>query len=499
MDKKSEMPQAKKYAETYGGTLVSGLPMVVMLGGILVCAFTGLRSPICYWSAGVISIMVGFFIYKDKREFSEAILEGIGNRILRTMMFALFFAGIMSKIIATGGLVSGLVWLTSTINMPAALIPEISFLIAALMSTATGTSLGTVTAIAPILVPLAAALGSYVPLTCGAILSGAVFGDNLAPVSDTTIASSLTQQTEVGRVVRSRIKYALLGGGISSALFIVLGFTMSQSGIGHTVEADPATAINLVFLIVPALVVILMLKTGNLITSLLMGDLAGIVLLFLMGRVDYEGFAGKEGLVANGISGMINVTVFVWFIFIVTGIVQKAGTLDKMIEWLQTKAKTSRSAEIICNCITTCIVVCIVSSSATCALGGALERNIIAPYHIARDRTANMLDGMACGVAGLLPYSSNVLTIINIAVTAGAMAEDVAPFDVLAYNFHCMALVLIFWVCAITGWGRTYETDEQLAAEGIYLDPATSVPIPEGAKISKYQYKGVHKDKTSKV
>ena len=79
------------------------------------------------------------------------------------------------------------------------------------------------------------------------------------------------------------------------------------------------------------------------------------------------------------------------------------------------------------------------------------------------------------------------------------MAEDVAPFDVLAYNFHCMALVLIFWVCAITGWGRTYETDEQLAAEGIYLDPATSVLIPEGAKISKYQYKGVHKDKTSKV
>ena len=62
MDKKSEMPQAKKYAETYGGTLVSGLPMVVMLGGILVCAFTGLRSPICYWSAGVISIMVGHTI-----------------------------------------------------------------------------------------------------------------------------------------------------------------------------------------------------------------------------------------------------------------------------------------------------------------------------------------------------------------------------------------------------------------------------------------------------
>ena len=498
MGEKAGTTEKKKYAATYGGTFVSGLPMIVMLAGILVCAFTGLRSPICYWSAGVVSIIVGFFIYRDKREFSEAILEGIGNRILRTMMFALFFAGIMSKIIVGGELVSGLIWLTSTINMPTALIPVISFLMAALMSTATGTSLGTTTAIAPVLVPLAAALGSSVPLTCGAILSGSVFGDNIAPVSDTTIASSLTQQTEVGRVVRSRIKYALIGGGISAVLFIVLGFTMSQSGAGHTVEADSAAAINLVFLIVPALVVILMLKTGNLITSLLMGDLAGIVLLFVMGRIDYEGFAGKEGLIAKGISGMINVTVFIWFIFIVTGIVQKAGTLDKMIEWLQTKATTSRSAEIICNCITTCIVVCIVSSSATCALGGALERNIIAPYHIARDRTANMLDGMACGVAGLLPYSSNVLTIINIAVTAGAMAEGASPFDVLTYNFHCIALVLIFWICAFTGWGRTYETDEQLAAEGIYLDPATSVPIPEGAKISKYQYKGTQKEKAAK-
>ncbi len=494
MSQKTGTPEEKKYAETYGNTLLSGLPMAVMLIGILVCAFTGLRSPICYWSAGVISIMVGFFIYKDKKEFTEAILEGIGNRIFRTMMFALFFAGIMSKIIAAGGLVSGLIWLTSTIQMPPALIPVISFLIGALMSTATGTSLGTVTAIAPVLVPLSGALGCNVPLTCGAILSGAVFGDNLAPVSDTTIASSLTQQTEVGRVVRSRIKYSLTGGAISSALFFILGFSMSEHGAAQAIEADPTTAVNLVYLIIPILVVTLMLKTGNLFASLLMGDLVGFVLLFFMGRINYESFAGKEGLIAKGISGMVNVTVFVWFIFIVTGIVQRAGTLDKMIEWLSAKAKTSRSAEIICNCITTCIVMCIVSSSATCALGGALERNIIAPYHIARDRSANMLDGMACGVAGLLPYSSNVLTIIEIALTTGAVVTDLAPFDVLRYNFHCIALVLIFWLCAITGWGCTYETDEQLAAEGIYLDPNNSVPIPEGAKISKYQYKGIHRD-----
>lgn len=482
--------KTKKYAATYGGTLVALLPLIVMLAGILLCAFTGLRSPICYWSSGFVAILVGFFIYKDKREFSEAILDGIGNRIFRTMMFALFFAGIMSKIIAAGGLVSGLIWLTSVIKMPSALIPVISFLVAALMSTATGTSLGTVTAIAPFMLPLSGALGCDVALTCGAILSGAVFGDNLAPVSDTTIASSLTQQTEVGRVVRSRFKYSMLGAAISCVLFVVLGFAKSSSG-SEAIVADSADAINLLFMIVPALVVILMLKTGNLIVALLMGDMTGLILLLLMGRLDYAGFAGKEGLIANGISGMINVTIFVWFIFIVTAIVRDAGALDQTIEWLSRKAKSSRSAEIICNFITTCIVMCIVSSSATCTLAGSLERNIIAPYHISRDRSANMLDGMACGVAGMLPYSSNVLTIINVALTSGAVAEALAPFDVLRYNFHCMALIVIFWFCAISGWGRTYETDETLAKEGIFIDPELSVPIPAGAKISKYVYKGL--------
>lgn len=482
----------KKFAETYGGPLISALPLLVMLVGILVCAFTGYRSPRCYWGVGVVSVTLGFFIYKDKQRFSEAVLNGIGNRILSTMMFALFFSGIMSKIITAGKLVSGLVWLTSIIQLPTALIPLITFMVGVMMSTATGTSLGTVVALSPIMLPLAAELGGNVPLTCGAVLSGAFFGDNLAPVSDTTIASSLTQQTDVGRVVRSRLKYSIVAGTFAAALFTFIGFSTANAHLAEAIKADPNDAVNLIFLIVPILVVTLMLKTGNLLASLLMGDLCGVALLILTGRLDFKGYMATDGLIANGISGMVNVIIFVWFIFVVANIVREAGALDRLIEWLSKHAKTSRSAEIICNCITMCTVMCIVSASATCALAGALERNIIAPYHIARDRSANMLDGMACGVSGLLPYSSCVLTIIEVAISTGAVPQTFSPFDVVIYNFHCMALIVVFWFAAISGFGRTYETDEQLAAEGIYIDPELSVPIPVGAKISKYKYKGLH-------
>ena len=78
---------------------------------------------------------------------------------------------------------------------------------------------------------------------------------------------------------------------------------------------------------------------------------------------------------------------------------------------------------------------------------------------------------------------------LDCCLITGAVLQTFSPFDVVIYNFHCMALVIVFWFAAISGFGRTYETDEQLAAEGIYIDPELSVPIPAGAKISKYKYR----------
>ena len=489
MEQKEQKRQ--EYAAIYGNAFVGILPLLVMFVGIFLCALTKNRSPICYWSAGVCAILLGFFLFKDKKEFSNTVIESIGNRVLCTILFALYFSGIMAKILSDGGLATGLVWLTSILRMPAYLIPLVTFVMGAIMSTATGTSLGTATALAPLMIPVAGTFGCSIPLTCGAVISGAVFGDNLAPVSDTTIASALTQQTEVGRVVRSRLKYSLIAGGISAVLFAVLGYTMSNHEMASAVVSNPADAKNLIFALVPILVIILMLKTGNLATALLMGDLLGFVLLILMGRLDYAGFVGTEGLIARGISGMTNVTVFIWFIFVVSGIVRKTGALDAMIEWLGTKATTARSAEIVCVTINAIIVTCIVSSASTCALCGAIERQLMMPYHVARDRTANLLDGMSCGVAGLLPYSSNALNTVNFALASGFVSETFSPLDIIPYNFHCILLVALFVFAAVSGWGRTYETDEQLAAEGIYIDPKISIPIPKGAKISTYKFKGV--------
>ena len=477
------------YAEIYGNKVVGALPLFIMLAGILICAFTGNRSPICYWSAGFVALAAGFLIYKDKNVFSEAVINAMGDKVLCTVIFAWLFSGIMAKILAAGELASGLVWLTSVIKMPAFLIPLITFLVGAIMATATGTSMGTIAAMTPLMVPVAGAFGCNIALTCGAVVSGAAFGDNLAPVSDTTIASALTQETEIGRVVKSRLKYSLTGAAISSVLYVILGLLTSDRMIATTVTADASAASSLIFMAIPVLVVILMLRQASIVSALLVGDSAGIFLLFITGKINFEGFVGKEGIIATGISGMINVILFTWFIFVVAGIVKKAGSMDALIEWLGSKATSAGSAEIVCMLINIVTVFCIVSSSASCALCGPINRQIMRPYHVARDRTANMIDGLSVGICGMLPYGPMGLSALTLAIATGSVPETFSISQILMYNFHCMALIALFIFAAISGWGRTFETDEMLAAEGIFIEPEISVPIPSGAKLSKYEFK----------
>ena len=110
----------------------------------------------------------------------------------------------------------------------------------------------------PVMIPLAVGMGCNVNLICGAILAGSCFGDNLAPISDTTIASSLSQEVDVMKVVRSRLKYALIAGGISTVFFIAFGFMQNGNGTVEAAAVDATYASSLVFLIVPILVVVLM-------------------------------------------------------------------------------------------------------------------------------------------------------------------------------------------------------------------------------------------------
>lgn len=415
--------ERKRFAETYGGIVGAAMPMVAMLGGILVLAAMGMRSTKNFWSAGYLAVLVGFLVYKDKKEFQKALIDGIRDNIFAFMIACFLLAGVMSKILTASHLVDGLLYLMSKINMSPAFMPIVCFAICVVLSSATGSAAGAMNTAAPVMIPLAVGMGCNVNLICGALLAGSCFGDNLAPISDTTIASSLSQEVDVMKVVKSRLKYAVIAGGAASVGYIVFGFMSSGSGVADKLAADATYASSLIFLIIPILVIILMLRGTGLFTSLLVSEMVGIVMLFAFGYIDFAGLVAADGLIANAFNGMIGSIIFILFIFVMVSLISHAGVLDAILKFMQSKAKSDLSAEVAAGAMVSIVGIAISSGTSAITFCGPIIRSLLRPFKIDRARAANLLDGLGCGVGYLVPTNPGCLNLAAIAVASGVVAE----------------------------------------------------------------------------
>lgn len=469
-----ENKKQSQYAETWGGKLGAALPLLSMLAVMLIMSICGFRSTKNYWCAGFVALVVGWLVYKDKSRFQKALVAGVGDPIFCTMVPIMLLSGILSKILTASHLVSGLLWLASTINLSASLIPLLCFLMGIMLSSATGSCAGTISAMIPIMLPLATSMGCHPGLICGAILSGGAFGDNLAPISDTTIASSLTQEVDVSRVVRSRFKYSITAGVPTAIIFLVLGNMMSGAAAGEVLTVDSTYASSLVFLIVPVLIVVLMLRKANFFTAMLVGELVGLVMLFAFGYVDIQTLIATDGIIASGFEGMLSSLVFMMFIFVVVSLTRDVGLLDMLQDAMFKNAKSDTSAEIASGAMVCLTSIMIGSGTSAISFCGPIIRGILRPLRIDRARAANFLDGLGCGVGYLIPYSGGPLLLASLAITSGVVSAGFSPMDFIFYNFYSYGLILVYWFAIFSGWGRKHETLEELAADGIYLDADVS-------------------------
>ena len=174
------MEQEKKYAETYGGKLGGILPLAGMIITIIILCMVGMGSLQNFWGAGFLAIALGLIVYKNKNRYAKAVMKGFANPSF-TMLFPIFIAaGILSQILTAVHLVDGLVYLVSLVNIPPAIIPCVTFVVCAIMSTVTGSSAAALLATMPMLFPMGVQMGCPAGLVLGAICSGSEFGNNLS-------------------------------------------------------------------------------------------------------------------------------------------------------------------------------------------------------------------------------------------------------------------------------------------------------------------------------
>ena len=453
----------------HGGLPAAALPILVFVAGAAWLGFSGAPDERGLWPVLLAAIGVGLVLARRASDYGAAVIRGMSRPIVMLMVMAWLLAGVFSVLLRESGLVHALVWAGGELGVRGGGFVLLAFLIAVLFSTATGTSLGTILICAPLLYPAAGVLGAQPTLLIGAILAGATFGDNVSPVSDTTIASASSQRAPMGGVVRSRLRYALPAAAVTALLLLLLGGADTPPGAAAgpgqpgTLTGSPAA---LPMLLAPLATFLLLWRGRGLVESLFAGVVsAGFVALVSdlvtfsdLIHIDTDAFRA-QGLILDGMESAVGIVVFTILLMGIVGAVQEAGILDRLVRDDGTEPESPRRTELRIFGVTSAAVIATTHSVMAILAVGDLVRKSGRRAGIGRFRRANLLDMTVCTYPFLFPFF--IPTLLASSATGSGAAFGVPRVTALAAglaNPYSWVLLAVIVVAILTGWGRTERT-----------------------------------------
>lgn len=463
----------KKKLEFRGGWGIAFIPVVIFLF-FCVLYFIVFKAFEMYALAmgAFVGLMAGaIFVKKGNYErFWNSVYEGVKEAVPIAVL--LFVIGIFSELIKTTNISSGFVWLADLLGVGGGLFTAFTFLAGCIISTATGSSIGTIFTCFPIFYPAGVLLGSNPAVLAGAIVGSAIFGDNLAPISDTTIISAGTQEytkkegfADVGGCVSTRLKYSLAAGSISFVLYWIFGGG-GTVGTGATdilaKNMNPSTLVMLVPVIV---MLIVSIKTRDIYKAITVGIVLGTITGLFFNLLTFDNVISvvdgvPAGYLTGGIKNMMATVTLVISVYGIMGVLNGAGALDIITNSILNSklGKTVRGAEIAMMLgilITTLIFGGVTSASMTTF--GKVQNEIGKRVGLHPYRRSNLLDGFANSIVLVVPFLS-VFVFLGALLSQGY--DFVAPLSLAQVSsgmIYCMMLFLVLLFSVITGWGRQYE------------------------------------------
>ena len=449
-----------------GGAYTSVVPLAFFLVATMALVIKGAAVVEGMIVAAMLGISLGMIFVRNVADYSEMVFTLMANRIATVAVVCWLWAGVFSAILADSGLVEAIVWLGWKMNLTGTGFTLAVFFSACLFAVSVGTGLGTVVGFTSVMYPAGIVLGANPAALMGAILSGAAFGDNLAPVSDTTIVSAATQETDVGGVVRSRAKYSLSAALISAVLFWFFG--------GGKSTMDPVAAEKLLSatanpaglpMLIPAFLVFVVAISGyhflaalniGILTSLIIGPWAGIFSIESMFHLTAQGSVG--GSIVKGALSMLPISVLTLLLVSANGIMEAGGFLEKMMGWFnRTMARTARGTEAAIVTLISIANFFVPVNTVAMVTVGPLANRLRKNHDIHAYRSANLLDTISCSFPFLLPYAAVI-------VAANAIQRElvqryafavVLPWTAeIPYIFYGIVLFPLMIFAVVTGWGR---------------------------------------------
>ena len=467
----------EKKLEFYGGEWVSLSPIIIFIGLIFVTTFWwGSTSDGALWIPIFLGVVIPFFLAKNKKEYSSAVISGMASKDTAFPIATWIFAGVFSRILRESGFSAGLAGLAGSFGVGPVLFTVISFLAATLFSSATGTGFGTIAACMGVLYPTGVELGVEPSFLAGAILGGAAFGDNLAPVSDSTIASATAMKVDVPKCVRSRLKYSLPAAGITLVLTVIVGNLLDQStNMKETLSYDPKTLL----MIVPVMITMyIAVRTGDLILATTAGSLLAGATAVVFGLMDFiqidqadavrpalfavsgEGMDRVvNGVVFDGLSSMTQMIVLVLLLFSAIHIMKMGYGDIKILESLSFMTKTARGSETVIS-----FMIIILSSimglnaPAILTVGPSFARPLAKKHGISPYRMANLMDAQSCTWCYSLPWTCTMMYILSFTIGTEAPLSGI---QITPYCFFTFVMTAVMFATIFLGIGRRDFMDSE--------------------------------------
>ena len=350
--------------------------------------------------AFIIALFIAF-LQNRKVSFDEKlkiVAKGTGDVNIITMVLIFLVAGAFSGVVSAAGGVE------STVNLGLSLLPPHMmvvglFVIGCFISLSMGTSVGTVTALAPIALGVATQTGIPVALCAGAVVCGAMFGDNLSIISDTTIAAVRTQGCEMRDKFKQNFFIVLPAAIITLVLFFFTsrGFEASaEVGAWNFVEVIPYLVVLIGALI--GLNVFLVLFIG-IILSMIVG-ISGGAFTFM------ESFT----IIGQGMTGMFEISIISIIVACMVSLIRENGGIALIIDTIEKTVKGKRGAELGIGILVLLVDLCTANNTVAIVMAGPVARDIADKFGVDRKRSASILDIFASVGQGLIPYGAQLLT-----------------------------------------------------------------------------------------
>jgi Na+/H+ antiporter NhaC len=397
----------------------------IFLGvGIVQEDFYALPAPI----AVIAGIIVAFFLFKHPINTKiKTLLEGCGDPKILTMCLIYLLAGAFAAVTNATGSVDTIVHLGMDLINNQYIYVGV-FVIAAFLSVSTGTSVGSIVALAPIVVGFADTGSFSLAILCGALLSGAMFGDNLSIISDTTISATQSMGVKMSDKFKANIKIAIPAALVTSAILIFEGLRL-DAHVEETVDYTYS-----ILKIAPYLIVIVLSVIGlDVFVTLVLGIItAGVLGLF------YTDFSLIEftQLVYVGFTDMTEIFLLSLLTGGLAALVAFNGGIDYILVKIKALIRSKKTAQFGIGALVSSINVAIANNTVAIIISGSIAKNINDQYDLDNKQTASVLDIFACITQGLLPYGAQVLMILSFA------QGQISYFELVANSWYLGLLLL---------------------------------------------------------